>query len=351
MSLGVIRLGFHELPVRVSPASGEHDTRAFAGAGFVSFQGVANDCADILADQRLESLGSFVCANAVTNDAGRRDAPHLPRLILLPVEASPAGLIEPDHGLRERVLEQRRIRELKFSSQSVELIPQRLRRHFEPVPAKDALLPRERQVIEVLVGTDLDREVERVAAALDRALRPGRGLDGATAATRVLALLDLDEAVADVDEIDHLGLFELSLHRAERAAATRTDAVGLVELEHSIFYWQLELLGGTKLFPLFAGLFLRFEGRGRDRSCSLLLLPGQGLDQRQRLLQFGRVALECLKLLALGAQHAQQLLDLDLLRDRDAAQVLDVLLAPQVHAFSRSYGAIESKNFRLDDAG
>jgi hypothetical protein len=74
-------------------------------------------------------------------------------------------------------------------------------------------------------------------------------------------LLDLDEAIAHVDEIDHLGLFELSVHRAALA-----DAIGLVELEHSLLDWQL-------------------------------------------------------------------------------------LLSPQVHGFSRSYGAIERKNFRLDDAG
>jgi hypothetical protein len=49
-----------------------------------------------------------------------------------------------------------------------------------------------------------------------------------------------------------------------------------------------------------------------------------------------------LQRLALGLQHAQKLLDVNLLGESDPTKLLDVSLAPQVHTRSRSYRAIES---------
>ena len=96
---------------------------------------------------------------------------------------------------------------------------------------EDPALALERDVVDVLVDQNLDRERERVAAPGRGTLRAQRGLDAATTATDILLLFDLHELVADLDQVDQLGLFELAGHRAQLAAATRTRAVGVVELE------------------------------------------------------------------------------------------------------------------------
>ena len=141
------------------------------------FQRVAHDHAVVLADQRLERLGALVVANAMTDEARRGDAPHLPGLVLLAVEALASSSGRARSRDATGALEQRRVSEPKPSRQRVELIPESLRRHVEPVPAQDALLTRERDVIEVLVERDFDREVERVASALDGSLGARRRFD------------------------------------------------------------------------------------------------------------------------------------------------------------------------------
>src|SRR5262249_5471351 len=57
------------------------------------------------------------------------------------------------------------------------------------------------------------------------------------------------------------------------------------------------------------------------------LLPRQLVDQGERLLELVPAALERLELGALARQRRDELLDLDVHRERDPAQVLDVLLA------------------------
>ncbi len=56
-------------------------------------------------------------------------------------------------------------------------------------------------------------------------------------------------------------------------------------------------------------------------------LLGERLEQGERLLQLPGASLERLELLALAAQDAKRLFDLNLPCERDAAKVLDVLLA------------------------
>src|ERR1700755_404317 len=75
------------------------------------------------------------------------------------------------------------------------------------------------------------------------------------------------------------------------------------------------------------------------------------LDERERLLKLRRIPFERLQLFTLGLKYPQQLLDLNLLRERDSPKLLDVALASKIHPTSRSYAEIERKNFRLDDAG
>src|SRR5258708_19312223 len=81
--------------------------------------------------------------------------------------------------------------------------------------AQDAPLPRERNMIKVLVDGDLDGEVERVAAARSGALGAGGGLDAAAALARVLCLLHLANAVPALADVDHPPRFDLTLPRPD----------------------------------------------------------------------------------------------------------------------------------------
>src|SRR6187551_869361 len=131
----------------------------------------------------------------------------------------------------------------------VDLVPQRLGCDHHAVTTKDAFLARERNVVLVLVNHHLDAKVQRVTSAWGYTLRADRRLDAAATFAGVLLLLHLDELVADVDDIDHLGRLELPLHRLELPAATRTSAVSGVEFEELLFVLQFGLGGGPELLP------------------------------------------------------------------------------------------------------
>ena len=55
------------------------------------------------------------------------------------------------------------------------------------------------------------------------------------------------------------------------------------------------------------------------------------IEQRERLLQLEGIAFQRLELFALGAEHTKQLLNLSLLRQSDATELLDVLFVAQIH--------------------
>src|SRR5262245_28593009 len=110
-------------------------------------------------------------------------------------------------------------------------VPQRLRRDHQSVSIHDPRLPLEMNVLEVLVEYDLDRERERIAAARRCTLGTGCCLNTAPALPDVLLLLDLYDAVANLDDVDHLGCLDLALHLEEATAAARAHAIGDVEFE------------------------------------------------------------------------------------------------------------------------
>src|SRR5690606_39095271 len=192
-------------------------------------------------------------------------------------------------------------------------------------------LTRERKVVEVLVDRDFDRERQRVAAPRQRTLRPRRRLHAAAAATNVLLLLHRQESIRDLDHVDHLGRLELTFHRRQLAAARGAGLVRLVELERGLLLRQARLRGVAELRARLAllrtrlslGLRLRFLGRER-LACDLVQQP-------DRLLKLALAALERLELLALTGENAKQLVDLHLLSEGNAAQLLDVVLASRIH--------------------
>jgi hypothetical protein len=196
------------------------------------------------------------------------------------------------------------------------------------------------------VEGDLDGERERVATAGQRAIGARSRLDAATAAADVLLLLDLDEAIAHLDDVDHLRRLDLTGHRLESTATARADAVGIIELEEPGFARQVGLVGRARRRP---HLLLRWPRRCLRCLFRGLRLGGQLLDERQGLLQLVLVARVQGELVALPLQVPDRLLQLGVQRERHTAQLLDVLLGferrVEVHAFVRSGSGIRGKRF------
>ena len=66
------------------------------------------------------------------------------------------------------------------------------------------------------------------------------------------------------------------------------------------------------------------------------------------MLQLLFTSLQCRQLVALRAKNLEELLDLNLLRERDATKLLDVLLTPQIHvAHFKIDGAAVDRDARL----
>lgn len=195
-------------------------------------------------------------------------------------------------------------------------------------------------MVEVLVDGDLHREVERVAASGSCALGTERRLDAAAALARILLLLHLDHAVAHFDDVDHLARVELVLHRAKRPAARRAHLIGCIELEDFFDERQRGLRSRPERLAWLRRLLrLRrrtWRRRERVELRDFFLRAARHLfDQNELLLKLLVVALQLRQLARLAPEHTKQLLDLNLLRQRDAAQLLDVFFASEIHGRAR----------------
>jgi hypothetical protein len=118
----------------------------------------------------------------------------------------------------------------------------------------------------------------------------------------------------------------LILHRREAAAAARAGLIGSVELEDLFDDGKLRLLCISEFLALLLWLRRQFFELLGD----LGRLLRQRLDERQLLLKLVLVSFELRQLVRLRLKDLQQLLDLNLLRERDATKLLDIFLASQV---------------------
>jgi hypothetical protein len=248
----------------------------------------------------------------------------LPWLLGVVLEPRPPGLNEAHHWLRERVVVERSVDAREALGDRTDHVPQGLRRDHEVVAREDAHLPFERDVVEVLVDDGLDRERQRVATARQRARGARRGLDAAAAGADVLRLAHVDDAVADLDDVDHLRGLGLVAHRLQRAATARALPVGVVERARERDVRQVRL---RRRPALAAWLRRRLRARVLRGLLGGLGLAGQLLDQRQRLLQLFLVAGVERQLVALALQLADRVLQLRVQRHRHPPQLLDVRLA------------------------
>src|SRR5262249_47897130 len=271
-----------------------------ASARFMSPERISDDRADVVSDERGERRSALVIANAMHDDGRRSQAPDLPRLAAGDLEPFPTGLVEPDHGLCLDVVEQRRVDQLEPLRDRVREIPERLRSDDQTATTEDARLALERDVTEPLVDEHFDRERERVATAGKRAVWTERGVDAAAAPAHVLLLLHLDELVGDLDDIDHLRLFELSDHLVQLAAAARARAIRMVERELLLDDRQIRLLRRFGRLTRFRRWLLLLGLV--DRVLSLLGLGLELLEHLERQLEVALAA-------ASTADHASLFLD------------------------------------------
>ncbi|MFO0737737.1 MAG: hypothetical protein U0270_17725 [Labilithrix sp.] len=155
---------------------------------------------------------------------------------------------------------------------------------------------------------------------------------------------------------------ELPLHRRQFAAAARTRLVGVIELEDLLDDRQLRLLSVAELLARLLRLLLAAAER-LDLRGHLLRLPRELLDQRELLLQLLVVALQRAEPAACAESTRSSCLDLHLLGECDAAELLDVCLAPQIHELhsmherarvdplERPFRISRAKRRRHDDGG
>jgi len=92
------------------------------------------------------------------------------------------------------------------------------------------------------------------------------------------------------------------------------------------------LLGGSREAPQPARLRIRGLRGSRRRCYGRWQRLGELLDEGERPLQLLLVALEGRKLGAFGSKRPHERVDLRRLSEGNAAQLLDVALAPDVHA-------------------
>ena len=214
----------------------------------------------------------------------------------------------------------------------------------------------QRQVRDVLVEGHLDREAQRVPAAVHGALGAGRRLDGRAALADVLLPLHLDDLVLELDDVDHLRALGLALERLEAVAALRACAVRVVELARQRDALERELLrravpGAARSRGFFSRVPVAVAGRLAAASASATCF-WRVLEQLQRQLQLALAALELLQLRALAREHRDQVLELGLLQQRHLAQPLDVSLMLDVeHIAKESQPICDGKFIRATARG
>src|SRR6266511_4971356 len=201
-------------------------------------------------ERLLGSLGRAAVLDAVGDRVRRRHRPDLPLLRLsdvlpLAVEKPPARFVRTDHRVREHVEVEGLLGAPEDPGEPLDLIPERLRVHHQPLARHGPYLPLERLVIEVLADDHLDGEVHRVAGAREELHRARRRLDAAVALAAVLLPLLLHHDEAPLDDGDLFRLLELAGEGGEGLAALRAAQVGVVEREELLHDRQRRLLAWT----------------------------------------------------------------------------------------------------------
>ena len=158
----MIRLRLLEFAVDVGPAACEHDARpvARAGAWVAVHRRRSCRCSSPTRSLKVAALLSSRMRWTTTPGAVRH---HICHGLAPCLEPRPAGLVETDHRLRQHVL-RARADGIRAAARPRRADPTASATSRPGRARHDPRLPLERDVVEVLVDDDLDRDVERVAA-------------------------------------------------------------------------------------------------------------------------------------------------------------------------------------------
>src|SRR6266568_7287943 len=233
-----------------APNNGEDEAPRHLRERLVDTVAVRHHRAPETTERLLGRLGRAAVLDAVGDRIRRRHRPDLPLLRLpgvlpLAVEEPPARLVRADHRVPEYVEVEGLLGTPEDPGEPLDLIPERLRIHDQPLARHGPHLPLQRLMIDVLPGGHLDGEVHRVASAWEELHRARRRLDAAVALAAVLLPLLLRHHEAPLDDGDLLRLLELAGEGSEGLAALRAPQVGVVESEELLHHRQRRLLART----------------------------------------------------------------------------------------------------------
>jgi len=173
-----------------------------------------------------------------------------------------------------------------MSGQDEDLVPERLRVDEQAVASHHPALASEREMVGVLADRDRDGEVDRIAPTGEELVWPERGVDALAALATVLLPLVANDAVAPLDDVDLVGLLELSCPHLQPPTALGADPVGFVQDVDGLDDRELGLVAGAVtglwLFLLLvAGILRSLLRRGREK----LALPRLEFFLEQRDLE------------------------------------------------------------------
>jgi hypothetical protein len=100
-------------------------------------------------------------------------------------------------------------------------------------------------MVGVLADRDRDGEVGRIAPTGDELVRPECGVDALAAPATVLLPLVANDAIAPLDDVDLVGLLELSRPHLQPPTALGADLVGFVEEVDGLDNRELGLVAGA----------------------------------------------------------------------------------------------------------
>ena len=235
----IMRLGLHEFAADVGPAVGEREAGAGPGERGVGAVAVGDHNAGVAVQHLARGVLRSAVQNRVRDRILARHAPGPPPRRPAALQKAPPRLVGPEHWRRQHVLPHRFVRRRQDCRQGVELIPQRLRIDRQPLAVHPPRLALQRQMVQVLVERDLDRERGGVAMAAHigpgrEPQRAGRGVHAAVARAAVLLPLVLDDHELSLEDGNLLAVLRLPLHLLECPAALRAGPVRGIELVHPL---------------------------------------------------------------------------------------------------------------------
>ena len=170
---------------------------------------------------------------------------------------------------------------------------------------------------DVLVEGDLDREAQRVAAAVDGARRDrARSRRQPPQRAHVLLPLDLDDLVLELDDVDHLRALDLARQRLQRPVARRAFARSVSHQLAAQRHARQRRLLRRAVTPLLAFCPSSYRAGGAAGSSSFAASSCASSSSFSAICSSPPLPLSFSSSRALPRQHRDQMFELRLLQPR-----------------------------------